>query len=117
MSTITRHEINACNKAIRIEADERETHGNMSHVYTIAIGDKTTVLSFQNGPIGEVGVNGITHEALIVVLIDRLQGAQKGKYACRENALMLTKLEEALMWSEERTRGRMARGVEGTHTV
>jgi hypothetical protein len=74
------------------------------------------VLLFQNGPIGEVGVNGVTHEALLAVLIDRLRSFQAGPYAGRENALALTHLEEALMWLQHRTRMRIKRGVEGTHT-
>ena len=35
------------------------------------------------------------------------------KFPCRENALTITKLEEALMWNEARTKNRISRGVEG----
>ncbi|QDP68116.1 MAG: hypothetical protein Unbinned5081contig1003_48 [Prokaryotic dsDNA virus sp.] len=35
------------------------------------------------------------------------------KFPCRENALTITKLEEALMWQEKRTENRIARNVEG----
>lgn len=72
-------------------------------------------ISFQNGPIQEAGVNGISNESLLAVVIDRLRGFQSGQYACRENALALTKLEEATMWLQKRTRDRVARGVEGTN--
>ena len=74
-------------------------------------------LAFQNGPIPETGVNGITQEVLLEIVIDRLRSFQSGPYACRENALALTKLEEAQMWLLQRTRARMDRGVEGTHEV
>lgn len=74
-------------------------------------------IKFQNGSILESGVNGIMNEDLISIVIDRLQGFQGSKFACRENALALTKLEEALMWLEYRTAKREKRGVEGTHTV
>lgn len=70
---------------------------------------------FQNGPIGEVGVNGITSEALMAICIDRLRSFQAGPYACHENAIALTKLEESLMWLQRRTVARIKRGVEGTH--
>jgi hypothetical protein len=70
---------------------------------------------FQNGPIKEVGCNGLTHESLLAIIIDRLQGFQSGQYACRENAIALTKIQEAQMWLQKRTRDRLARGVEGTH--
>ncbi len=74
-------------------------------------------ISFQNGPIKEFGVNGIPDEALYAILIDRLQGFQKGQYSCRENAVALTHLETALMWAQKRTHERESRGVEGTNTV
>ena len=35
------------------------------------------------------------------------------KFPCRENAITITKLEEALMWQEKRTQDRINRGVEG----
>jgi hypothetical protein len=74
-----------------------------------------TAILFQNGPIKDVGVNGVTHEALLAVLIDRMRGFQSGPYACRENAIALTHLEESLMWLQRRTVERIKRGVEGTH--
>lgn len=70
---------------------------------------------FQNGPIKEVGVNGVTHEVLLAVVIDRMRSFQAGPFACRENAIALTKLEEALMWLQRRTVARIKRGVEGTN--
>ena len=78
--------------------------------------DETSLkILFQNGPIAEAGVNGITQEVLLAILMDRLRSFQSGPYACRENALALTKLEEAQHWLQARTIGRMKRGVEGTH--
>ena len=70
-------------------------------------------VSFQNGPIGEAGANGCQNENLLAIVIDRLQGFQSGDFKCRENALALTKCEEALMWLNKRTADRRARGVEG----
>jgi hypothetical protein len=126
MRQLTSHAVNICNQSITIDTDEPDPVSNMPHEYVMRIhpGPGRTLsepnvqaLRFQNGPIGEVGVNGVTHEVLLAILIDRLQGAQKSKYACRENALALTKLEEAAQWLEARTKARVARGVEGTHTV
>lgn len=59
---------------------------------------------------------GTTNEEVLTVLIDRLKflGA---KFASRENALAITKCEEALMWLNERTRNRKERGVEGKHIL
>ena len=39
------------------------------------------------------------------------------KYPCRENAITITKLEEALMWQNKRTEDRTIRGVEGTNNL
>lgn len=120
MRTLTEHQINECNQAITIEADPPDAeNGNASHHYFIKIPDKQFAyqISFQQGPIKDVGTNGITHEVLIAILIDRLRGFQSGPYACQENADALTALEIARDRLHARTRNRVARGVEGTHTV
>jgi hypothetical protein len=44
-----------------------------------------------------------------------MRGFQSGQFACRDNAVALTKLEEAMMWLQKRTRDRMSRGVEGVN--
>jgi hypothetical protein len=75
------------------------------------------VVNFQKGPIREFGVNGCMNEDLIAMVIDRLEGFQTTQFKCRENALAITKLEEALLWLRKRTMDREARGVEGTHGV
>ena len=79
--------------------------------------ETSVVLRFQNGPIAEVGTNGITHEALLAILIDRLEGFQKGPYAHGYNADALTSLRSAQASLKQRTIDRLARGVEGTHAV
>lgn len=94
-----------------------DTASNLSDPFKRRYGtsaDHSTVL-FQNGPIREVGVNGVTHEALLAILIDRMRSFLAGPYSCRDNAIALTHLEEALMWLQRRTRERIKRGVEGTH--
>ena len=55
--------------------------------------------------------NGAFVEGVIQAAIGRLrffQTGANGKFACRENAIALTKLEEALMWLEKRTADREA---------
>jgi len=74
-----------------------------------------TEIDFQEGPIKECGVNGVANEDLIAMVITRLEHYQKSEFACRENALAITKLEEAMLWLKKRTMGREQRGVEGTH--
>ena len=72
------------------------------------------VILFQNGPIKEAGVNGVTHEALLRILIDRLECFQGGPYQCQDNGIALSHLRMALATLRQRTRERMARNVEGT---
>lgn len=70
-------------------------------------------IKFQLGAVNEVGVNGTQIEDVIDVLVARLQGFQAGDFACRENALAITKLQEALHWLRHRTQQRVEQGVEG----
>jgi len=74
-------------------------------------------IKFQLGPVKEVGVNGTQIERVLEVLKERLEGFQNGDFRCRTNALAITKIEEAIMWLEERTKVRIAQGVEGTNQV
>ena len=120
MREITEHNVNPANDRLRIVVSDDRTHGNANHAYDIEGGEAVpTHLRFQNGPISEDGngVNGITHEALLAVLADRLRGFQGGPYSCKENACALTHIEEAQHWLQQRTIARMRRGVEGTHTI
>jgi hypothetical protein len=73
-----------------------------------------TMISFQNGPIKENGVNGISQEALIAVLIDRLEGFQTGEFKCHDNQVALDHLQGSRLWLHKRTMDRVARNVEGT---
>src|SRR3990167_2923046 len=56
--------------------------------------------------------DGTTNEEVLAVLIDRLNFLQ-AKFPCRENAIVITKLQESLFWLQYRTEQRKLRGVEG----
>lgn len=118
MRELTGHKVNPANDKIEVTVLDEPGSGGAHHAYKLQIPDvPATYINFQNGPIAEAGVNGLTHEALLAILIDRLQSFQKGPFSGRENAIALTHLEDAQHWLQHRTRARMARGVEGTHTV
>jgi hypothetical protein len=76
---------------------------------------------WQNGPLGRgedrKEPNGSFVETVIAAALQRIQFYQNGKFGCRENAIAITKLEEALLWLNKRTQDREARAVEGTHTT
>lgn len=57
--------------------------------------------------------DGTTNEEVLKMLINRMYFLQ-GKMLSRENSIVITKLEECLMWLEKRTADRQIRGVEGT---
>ena len=71
---------------------------------------------FQNGAVPDVGRNGWQNEELLEVMIARINFLNK-MFSCRENAITVTKLEEALLWQQKRTNDRKLRGVEGKHEV
>jgi hypothetical protein len=131
MRTLTDHKLNGLNESITINVLDEPGQGGACHEYELVVdkgvyqlGDVTlphemsyihSRISFQNGPVKEAGFNGISQEALMAVVIDRLRSFQAGQYSCRENAIALTHFEEGLMWLQKRTRDRLARGVEGTN--
>lgn len=95
--------------------------GGASHLYSVIVktdeGGTVDLVRFQKGPIAEHGANGITQETLLAIVEDRLKCFQAGPYACRENAVALTKVQEAMMWLNKRTADRIVRGVEGTSVI
>jgi len=116
---LTLHKVNPANDMLNIRVLDRPGHGGASHHYHITgpLGTVDSTISFQDGPINECGLNGVTHEALLAIIIDRLKAFQDGAYSCRANACALTHLEEGLHWLHSRTLERMKRDVEGTHVV
>ena len=118
---ITSHKVNGLNEALSIGVLDEPGPGGAHHEYLIeALGgaagevQNATHIKFQKGPIQEAGVNGISNESLLAIVEDRLKCFQAGQYACRENALALTHLQDAMHWLHHRTRERVQRGVEGT---
>jgi hypothetical protein len=121
MHEIKDHQTNDLNKAIKVVADDRSEDTGGSYQYDVFIksGDGPLLaletFMFQKGPVHEFGINGLTNEVLLAIVIDRLRGFLSGPFTCRENAMALMKLEEGLMWLQARTRDRIARGVEDTY--
>lgn len=136
MRELTGHKVNPANDTLKIEVLDEPGSGGAHHCYSItgfdyarnpSVPDRrqygdlkdedTAVVLFQNGPIAEAGVNGLTHEVLLAILIDRLECFQNGPFANPYNATALSSLKVAQEALLARTRHRMDRGVEGTHTV
>lgn len=129
---LTGHKVNGVNDGLDVLVLDDPGSGGANHKYVIQqppppVGRRqdgitfvervVVPIEFQNGPIKEVGINGITHETLTAILIDRFEGFQRGPYACDDNEEALgyfRKAQEAML---RRTKARAARGVEGTHAV
>ncbi len=78
-------------------------------------------IRWQDGPLGRgpsrLAPNGAFVEGVIAAALGRLEHYQSTEFRCRENALAITKLEEALHWCGHRTAARETAGIEGTHEV
>ena len=110
---------------LKIEVTDEPGAGGANHRYVISgfdtfnnpsdpsLGFESMDIVFQNGPIQTAGVNGITQEVLLAIVIDRLRSFQAGPFPCDENAEALDYCEMALDFLKERTKMRLARGVEG----
>lgn len=84
--------------------------GGTTHGYGFSI-------SWQDGPTAGIGRNGAFVEEVIEAAIGRLDFYQSTQFHCIENAVAVGHLISALEVLNERTRGRQARGVEGTHLL
>lgn len=126
MRELTDHKARADVEDIRITVADEAGEGGACHRYELS-GFSTAgngsvkqgeaaerlVILFQNGGRAMAGANGVTQEALLAIVADRLRAFQAGPYPCDENHHALLHVEAALDYLRARTRGRMARGVEG----
>lgn len=108
-------------KYTKVGCEDKELQKfNAPHHFEVANAETLEVIetvNFQEGPIKENGINGVCNEDLILMVLTRIQSFQHSEYSSRENAVVITKLEEALMWLRKRTLDREARGVEGTSKI
>lgn len=109
-------------KLNKVYAIDEPGIGGANHEYKIFKNDipaQTRLLNtiqFQNGPRkDENSIHGVLDTDLLEIVRDRLKGFQSGEFACRENAIALTKIEEALLWLNKRVEDRIERNVLGTY--
>lgn len=58
---------------------------------------------------------GVFTETLIQVAKEYLESVNKGELATRETSMVITKLDEALMWINKRAEDRKLRNVQATY--
>lgn len=122
---LTDHQNNKFNReCVVVTTQDHPQQDGANHAYRIEVYDRYNGkpdqgmkahadLIFQNGGLKEVGPNGITDQALLAIVLDRIRGFNDGPYRCRENSIIITKLEEVMMWMEKRSNDRARRNVEG----
>lgn len=99
-------------------ANQNDERGLPAGGSVIGVGLK---INWQSGPLGRGETrkepNGAFVETVISAAKQRIEYYQSSGFECRENAIAITKLEEALLWLDKRTRDREDRQVEGTHNA
>lgn len=111
------------NPVLQIQVTDEKGVGGANHEYQIVrkhedMPDETYCqISFQNGAIHEAGINGITNETLLAIVIDRLEGFASGQFSNEYTVRALAHCNSALEELQERTRERESRGVEGKHVA
>lgn len=88
--------------------DNKDTQQVIEFINKAPVEEGSTELKLVN--------DGTTNEEILEVLINRLNYLQ-AKFPCKENAIVITKLEESLMWLEKRTSDRIKRNVEGKQLI
>jgi hypothetical protein len=98
----------------KVKRIDNRDENQLSCDFPISICDKENFICFkiQNGPIAENGLNGCQVDQMIHIAKTIIEGLN-AKFPCRENSMIITKLDEALMWSNKRKQDRLDRNVEG----
>lgn len=98
-------------------ADEpdHDIGGGACHLYQVLGPDEEILLSisFQHGPAGDHGVNGVQHRHLLKIIEDRLRSFQIGGFSSTLNEVALSGVQAALAADAERTARRSLAGTEG----
>lgn len=130
MRQITRHLVDGESTQLTVHVADEPGSGGAHHLYLLdgfdfrenpsmeslkdlRFDSNIQGIFFQNGPVKESTVNGITGELLVALVIDRLECFQAGPYACEENAIALDYFVKGLETLQLRTKRRIAQGVEG----
>jgi hypothetical protein len=73
---------------------------------SLGVWDRATIeghldIQFQNGPVAVAGINGVGLVDVLQVCADQARALQRGN-SSRERAMVITKLDEALLWEQKR---------------
>lgn len=126
MTPVTHHVVEGAGSQLTIHATDAKGSGGAHHRYEITnlnMSDNpaaegaglttTLVIPYQQGPVPEHGINGVTIEAVVATAIHRLECFQAGPFACAANQEALEFFKAGVDALQRRTRDRVAREVEG----
>lgn len=116
MRELRDHQSNILNKSLKITVEDNYGAGGASCRYWIRNPQLAPVeIKFHAGPMeaGSESVNGITNDALLSIIIDRLRCFQHGPFPCVETETAIKHLLRGQYWLNQRTKEREQRGVEG----
>lgn len=94
---------------LKPEAVPNKTGAQAEH---IIVSGNMLMFQIQDGPIKEAGTNGVQATDILEYAKHLFQSLNEA-FPCRENAITITKIEEAILWQHARTLDREKRGVEG----
>ena len=104
MKSITAHKTGSeLNRLLHVEREPDDcgtylvTHGEVGNRAPIAI------LEFQRGPVEHVGINGLSEEILLEIIIDRFSWIQDSDRACSETGKALRALRFGLVCCKARS--------------
>ena len=60
------------------------------------------IVKFQDGDPNQVGVNGVSDQAMLCIVADHLEGFERGPYACEANRQASYHIREAIRWLKQR---------------
>jgi len=103
-----KHLLEASNQ-LYLNSNQRDKNGENPY---FGVTENKLSFTFQDGPIKEVGVNGLQAADLLFFCKELFKSLNKA-FPCRENSITITKIEEAIHWQDARTKDRELRSVEG----
>jgi hypothetical protein len=136
---IATYKVSGVDDGLRLITFDERGHGNVNYGYHVTTEERPPPIGggmssadlrkaqfmlravhdirFQYGPPPIVGINGLTNEVLLAIVADRLEGFQNGSFMSAYHGNALHHVKEALRELQNRTKDRLARGVEETRTV
>lgn len=105
-------------QVVELKKDTVDGVPSIYYIEGVKLHNVITAIPFQSGPVKETEtIDGVFHEDLIAICIDRLRYFQETKFNCDENREAIIFLEAALSALNRRTIRRASEGKKGTSNI